>query len=308
MTRRPWTPAEKQLVREQYGTTPTAALAAALGRTPKAVALMAFALRRTRPNHRWTPRADAALRRLNAAGLPDGIIAGRLGCDRTTVAARRRLLGLPSNQHGPHHRGSTRRKAAEQLKRAGLRSMGELRVKAWGDRAEKLGLPRELNPTAVKIVLALAAGPKSRRELVAALGQTWKTANGGRNNLTCGRAEGSYPAWLAALGLVECVSRYSGRGGRLPSVYRLTPAAVVRLRGAGVVVRGTCATPGCSRPVASRGQCRPCYSLARYHAKKHDPAWKANFYARINEFKRRQAETRALADLARIAAQLESKL
>ncbi len=304
--RRPWTPAERSLVRQRYAADGAATLAAELGRTRKAVSLMAGLLRRTRPNHRWTPRADATLRRMNAAGLPDGIIAKRLGCDRGTVRHRRRLLGLPSNQHGPHHRGSTRRKAAEQLKRAGLRSMGELRVKAWGDAAEKYGLPRDLNPTAVKIVLALAAGPKTRRELVAALGLRWKTANGGRNNLTCGRAEGSYPAWLAALGLVECVSRY-GRG-RLPSAYRLTPAAVVRLRGAGVVVRGTCASGRCARPAYCRGLCQPCYTLAWYHRKKHDPAWYADLIAKQKAATARRREAKALADLARIAATLEEKL
>jgi hypothetical protein len=310
---RPWTPADREVVQERYGREPTPALAARLDRTETAVRQLAHKLRAVavRPQMRWTPAIDARLRTMNAAGLPDGQIATALGCDRGTVRDRRRVLGLPSNQHGPHHRNALSRKAAEQLKRAGLKAMGELRVKVWGDRAEKLGLPRELNPTACKIMLALAAGPKTRRELVAALGQTWKTANAGRNNLTYGGPHGSYPAWLRALGLVEYRVPLPGPGGkrgRQPSVYRLTPAAVARLRAAGVKVAPVCNRPGCLRAAKTKGMCQACYNLAVYHRKKSDPEWYANYIAKQKAAEERRAELKALADLQRIAQSLEDRL
>lgn len=302
---RPWPPADRARLCREYGTTPTAALAAALGRTPKAVREMAFRLGRVRPNHRWTRAADATLRRLNAAGHSDGRVAAALRCDRATVRHRRHELGLPSNQHGPHHHDNIRRKAREQVERMGLKSLGELRVKAWGDHAERHGLPRELNPTAVRVVLALAAGPKTRRQIVAALGYAWKTANGGRNNLTCGRQWGSYPAWLIALGLVESVRRH-GRH-RLESVYRLTPAAVARLTAAGVPVRPGCSTPGCLRAATTKGLCGSCYNLAHYHRKKHDPEWYARTLEKQEAARERRRAAKALADLSRIAAELEAR-
>lgn len=238
MSGRTWTRDDKRLLRRRYGVDPTAALAGRLGRTAKAVYLMAVKLRPSTRRMRWTPRADAKLRRLNAAGLPDGRVAAELRCDRHTVAGRRKALGLPSNQHGHHAANRLREKATEQLGRLGLRSMGELRVKAWGDLAERYGLPRELNPTAVRVVLALAGGPMTRRQIVAALGRAWKTANGGRNNLSAAKKPGgSYPGWLVSLGLIARVPRYerSGRRGttQRESVYVLTAAATDRLAAAG---------------------------------------------------------------------------
>lgn len=328
--RRPWTRAEKRAVRDRYRAEGAARLAADLRRPLGGIYQLAakLGLRRARPHFRWTVAAVELLARLVRTGHSDAEVADRMGADRHAVGAWRRALGLPSNAHGRRHRDGTRRATAAQLARAGVRSMGDLRVKAWGDAAEKYGLPRDLNPTAVKIVLALAAGPKTRREIVAALGRRWKAGNRGRNNLNCRKGGGSYLAWLDKLGLAVRVPRYVRAGHRGPtqqeSVYRLTPAAVGRLRGAGVAVadqpaaadapgpaRG-CSTAGCGGRYYARGLCKTCYhrpySRAFYGRKKHDPAWLAARNARIAACKRRAKEQRALADLARIAAQLESKL
>lgn len=335
MNGRPWTRAERGIVRQWYGLESAAAVAARVNRTARAVYQLVASLGRAARRTRWTVAKVERLAKLVRAGHTDTEIATTLRADRHAVGDWRRALGLPANANGVRHRASIRRAAARQVKRAGLGSLAELRVKAWGDHSEKHGLPRELNPTAVRVVLALAAGPKTRREIVAALGRAWKAGNRGRNNLNCRKGGGSYLAWLDKLGLVRRVPRYVRAGKRgatqQESVYRLTPTAVERLRGAGVPVldapgvvdaadvadvpadhaRG-CTTPGCSRPYYASGRCKSCYhrpySRAFYHRKKHDPEWLASRNTRIAESKQRRQEMKALADLARIAAELEEKL
>jgi hypothetical protein len=234
MTRRFWTEAECATLRARYGREPAATLAARLGRTLKGVYLKAHGLGLVDRNFVWPPAADRLLRRRHAAGWSDTEVAAELGCERHRVAARRKALGLPAlfGVRGAPWTPRRRRLVAEatrrQLAAAGCATLAELRVRRFAAFAESYGLPGSVGVRGTQVVVALAAGPMTRREIVAALGLRWKPGNGGRNNLSSSHPEGSYLGHLQALGLVARVRRHQS-----PSVYVLTAACLDRLADAG---------------------------------------------------------------------------
>jgi hypothetical protein len=130
-------------------------------------------------------------------------------------------LGLPSNRGGERYRDRVRQKTREQLRKAGVESLANVRTKAFQDWAESCGWPRNLRPRHVEILnLLWEKGPQTRREIAAAIGMPWK---GSRKSLVSNDPEGSYLAHLMRRGLVVCLGRLvkgKGKGGSV-CVYSL---------------------------------------------------------------------------------------
>jgi hypothetical protein len=129
----------------------------------------------------------------------------------------------------------TRQKVAEktrqQLQRAGLPSIGHLRVEAFKKYARDHGWPEDLQVREVQILNAMwDRGPMTRREIAAAIGMPWK---GTRKSLMGNRIGGSYLATLMRRGMVVNLGRIvkhpdAGKGGRAGQgknccVYSLSP-------------------------------------------------------------------------------------
>ncbi len=201
-----WSGADLALLRKQYGRVPTRQLARALGRPAGAVHQKAskeglcFQHRALIGAH-----ALARIRELNALGWPDVDIARDIGCERHTASRHRKAMGLPSHEKGEVFRGRVREAARRQCERAGVASLGQLRVKVHRERARAAGWPEDLRPRHVQILELLAArGPMTRPEIAAALGMPWR---GTRNSLKSNDPEGTYLAHLVRRRLVACVTR-----------------------------------------------------------------------------------------------------
>ena len=109
----------------------------------------------------------------------------------------------------------------------GLDSAGELRRAALDARAIEAGWPPGLTPTAVQILdLLHAEGPKTRRQICAALGMPWR----GGASLRCNNTHKSQLARLIHLGLACRIGTVPGAGGGASKVYSLTLSAVKEVR------------------------------------------------------------------------------
>lgn len=146
--------------------------------------------------------------------------------DRRTVSEIRGKMGLPS--HGPYSARYRRRvadKTREQCVQAGVRSLAEVRAKAYRAFARRRGWPEHLRPREVQILdLLYEQGPKTREEIAVAIG--WRIERGQRAYLACKYGRGNYVANLMAAGLVARSARRInfGRGqGRSVYTYFIPP-------------------------------------------------------------------------------------
>lgn len=231
--RRYWTEADSQTVRDLYPTNTAEEIASALGRTRKAIEQHAklLGLRKIADLDPLIP----AVKDLHARGLTDAAIArelaDRLHSDdpRRAITGLRERIGLPVN--AASILAVKRQAARTQLERLGLNSHAELRSRSFRRYAVENGWPADIRPRGVQVLNVLAEqGPKTRRELVAALGLKWKSTNKGRNNLASRDPGGSVLAILQARGFVIRQRRYTtgkphGKN-QLPSVYTLTLKAI----------------------------------------------------------------------------------
>lgn len=184
----------------------------------------------------WPDDVLDLVRRENANGLTDASI-GRKYPDifpsgRDNVHPIRRRLRLPANKDTKDARACKRRAVENQLKTLGLESPTQLRTMAFRKLAERYGLPPELKPVQVRIVLALLSGPKTLPEIKAAIGKSPKF--GMHCNASVHSADSSYTAVLAERGLIFSVSFGSGGRTRGPRRrYALTAACLELLSQAG---------------------------------------------------------------------------
>ena len=229
-----WTEEEKAIVREWYGKIGCKQVAERLSAngvrfSVKQVYLMALKLgvtyqRRARVDAAWLAR----LCEMNAQGLPDTILAERLGCNRHTVTRHRQAMGLPSHARGEHLRQAIVRTTAETCRRHGVANLGQLKSKCFRDFARANGWPEECRPREVMILNELARlGPMTRPQLAAAIGLRW---TGSRNTFVNKHVPGgSYLAHLQRLGFVLNMgkARFTGRGkGTSLGVYCITMKAL----------------------------------------------------------------------------------
>lgn len=165
----------------------------------------------TRPA--WFAWIDAAYAPLYAAGLCDTQAAAALGVSHSTVSECRRRLALPGNG------GAGRRARSANSAEVGRRNAGR---RAHDPAA--YGLPAGLYAAQVRVVLALADGPRTLASIAAACGTTRRVISAGHNY------RGVF--WLRDLkarGLIESTPR----AGPRPVLYFLTPLAMAALITAG---------------------------------------------------------------------------
>ena len=170
---RNYRPCDLGFLREHYRELPTPEIAARLGRTVTSVYQAAARLGLMRPTPRLVDRPGLVdrLKALHGRGWSYGEIGRDLKVDRHHVASLCRKLGLPDHGWTEHMRANVRRKTAEQLRKAGLPSIGYLRVAAFRTYARDRGWPEDLKKRQVQILeLLWANGPMTRDELGKALG------------------------------------------------------------------------------------------------------------------------------------------
>jgi DNA-binding CsgD family transcriptional regulator len=229
---RAWTEGQLARLRAEYGCVPARQLAASLGRSLDAVYRMARLLELTRHGPpRFTEEDLVRIQELNGQGFSDTEIAELLGRDRHEVSRHRKRLNLPSRQYGERVRARLAVALRRQLERLGMDSPNDLRRHAHQCFARRFGLPDDLPPKAVLIVLALLQrGVMTRREVHEAVGAPWRN---GRGSMLCNASGTSYLGELQRRGLVTRVHRHSTGpdARRLPNLYLLTPAALDLLDG-----------------------------------------------------------------------------
>lgn len=180
---RPFTAAERALIRRDWGARTAAQIAADLGRDVQSVraAAVRFGARRPRPA---SPRTDARLRarmvKLHGEGLSDRQIARRVGRSHGTVIRWLRALGLPSNSRRrptdpwpPRDRLRLRAAALDRIRRDGLEeAVACVRRHAEGRAAaRKLGWPQAETLLEARILDALHEhGASTADQLLADLG------------------------------------------------------------------------------------------------------------------------------------------
>lgn len=204
-SRRRWTEAERAVVRAKYRKVSGAVIARELGRTESQVHKCARRIGLSIAYRFYEPDMVAFIRQKNALGWSDSEIGAARRVDRHAVARVRKQLGLPSHAHGERCKEKLREALKRQLRKIGVATPGQWRVKVFRDRARAAGWPEDLRPRAVQMLNALwNNGPMTRREIADAIGMPWK---GSRKSLVSNDPEGSYLAHLMNRGLVVVSKR-----------------------------------------------------------------------------------------------------
>jgi len=216
MPGKPWTESDDEYLRAHYGKGMTAKqIGEQLGGSVDRIRSRAWVIGLAGKQADFGPDFEAFVREKNAIGWSDTEIAAAWKCDRHAVNYRRKRLGLPENAHttsSEHFRNRVRKKTQEQIEAAGVKSLGEIRAKAYREFAIKSGWPEDLRPRAVQILNTLwKNGPQTRKQLAAAIGMPWK---GSRKSLHSNDPEGSYLAHLIKRGLVIALGRIVRGKGR----------------------------------------------------------------------------------------------
>lgn len=235
-----YTAADLALVRELYPTHTAAQIAERVHGTARAALSIYRIAERIglRKAPHWTDEERDRVRVACAAGGTDRDIAARLNLTREQVTHVRNRLGIPRDAAAV--RAAARRAVANQGRTLGVSNGGQLRAYGYRRFARANGWPEDLPPRAVQVLNVLAEhGPKTKRELAEAIGMP-TTQIGGNGYPTFLKASarsstmkghGSYTALLVARGFVARHRRSAGpgsgaRGGKLPDLYLLTPAAI----------------------------------------------------------------------------------
>lgn len=228
MNGRHWTAAELERVRAMHPDHTAAQIGLVLGRSPSAIgqAVRKLGLRKLPDRTPLLPR----VRELHGRGLTDTAIAEALAAElcgsrhpRREAGRLRAALGLAPNAEAIL--AARRRGVRAQAAKLGIGTPAELRSRKHRAFAAGYGLPAELGPRHVQAVLALASGPKTKRQLCEALGMTFHPQS--RRTLKSNGPGGSYPADLIRLGLVAARRAYrAGWRTGFDAVYALTPKAL----------------------------------------------------------------------------------
>jgi hypothetical protein len=149
----------------------------------------------------------------------DRLHADELGpASREWVTERRREMGLASNAFSQRHRQRVAAKTREQLERAGLSSLAQLRNRVLRDRVAAEGWPADISWRAAQILsLIWDRGPMTKVEICKALGMPLH--NGVSSKQLKGNGPGgSHVATLMQRGLLVSfrkVVRTGRRGGNV---------------------------------------------------------------------------------------------
>lgn len=235
MSGRPWTKRELEFLRTEYGRMGVQDLADAIQRTTKAVSLAAMKSGLTRPTPRVSVQDQARIRELAGQGWCNRCIGRDTNHDRHCICRWRRKLGLPAIEARgmtdcPVCKERTRAATKEQCRKAGVRSLAEIKRLVVAKFAVEHGWPADLPPRCVQILELLAVhGGMTRRDLWETMGFTWirsrKAFNGNKDLLG-----GNYLTHLMHKGLVASLGRpvksTPVRRGASVAMYTLTPLAI----------------------------------------------------------------------------------
>jgi hypothetical protein len=180
--------------------------------------------------HYWPGETLDRVRALHADGLTDGQIARRMPTvfapgDVGRLQARhiRRRLGLPANKGTESYCEASRQAVRNQMVSLGLANLNGLRKMAHERYAARYGLPPDLRPPQVRMVLALVNGPLTIPELKAAIGA--RPDSQVLHNEHCT----TYQADLVHRGLLARIPTGIGGSTRGPRVRYLLTAACLDL-------------------------------------------------------------------------------
>ena len=240
----PWTPAEDGVLRREYAGGDPGELARRLGRTRRAVTYRANLL----GLHHREPVDTGRVLELIRSGLSDRQAAAKAGCSKEYALQLRQRAKLPANKEPKS--AATRAKLAAAMeatrRKYGVTSLRALDPGVIPRRnaalARRYGLPEDLKPVQVRVLVALARGPMTADRLRVHLGcrRTDRTAY---HSFGCPKVSGgNYLTDLRKRGLV-CLWRpprkaTKGRG-QAAGVYVATLRAIELMRRGGGVVRQT---------------------------------------------------------------------
>jgi hypothetical protein len=260
---RRWKHDEERFVRANYRNMTAEQMAARLGRSVSSVHNFLQTRGLKKAPHVIDHRKLAAfLRAKHKRGWSDGEISAAWTAahpdqpiSREWLSdVRRNKLRLPNNAYNDRYSRRVAATTRQQLERAGLDSLGDVRARAFQERAVAAGWPPYCRPREVQILdLLYDHGPKTRRQIVEAIHATLHDDQ--RKWLACTtigngnypRPRGSYVANLVAYGLVVQLGRKmpSGPGrGQHCQVYAIAPG----------IVRGR------FEPFHRKGAMKPCRS------------------------------------------------
>jgi hypothetical protein len=216
--RRFWTEKDSKYVCRWYLKKDSVQIAKDLNRSLKAVYLQARKLGlTTKRSAKQVQRRRETVRKYHAKGWSDSEIAKIVRLERRTVGEIRLKLGLPSNRGNERHRRRVAATTKIQLKKAGVKSLADIRSQAFKKFIVALGWPPTLSVRAAQIAHSLwKLGPMSRKQIAAVNDFEWK---GSRKSLTSSTAGGSYLAELQRAGIVIRLGRVIVRGGRGNNCY-----------------------------------------------------------------------------------------
>lgn len=240
MNGQPWLPAEELLLIAGYedGMQP-AAIAELCRHSLAAVYQKKCILGFPRRYPRHTKSVIAKAKRLFRQGLPDRVIAERLGLSHDQAKHLRSTYCSPRCNPDVD---AKRRGVAKQLKTLGLTSPTQLRSRAYRLFAIANGWPDDLRPREVQIlnVLARSGVPMTALEIATAIGANTSTTHrtGSRRLILCGNGPGgTYTASLMRRGLVIGLAnagpacKTTGKGcGQRKHLYTLGPLALAILQ------------------------------------------------------------------------------
>lgn len=174
------------------------------------------------PCRRWSKCDPARLRELHALGWADQAIADAFGCLRGAVTKMRRRLGLPAHRHRSATFAAKMRAHFERRTReAGTRGLRAIYPGAYernsADLARAYGLPADLFRAQVRVLLALADGPRTAALLADAAGRGRRHIDGYHRFNVPSCPGGNYLADLRRRGLIALVGK---------SLWTLTPLAM----------------------------------------------------------------------------------
>jgi hypothetical protein len=240
MSGRPWTRPELDLLRDNYREVAVEDLADTLRRSARAVWQRARIEGVAKQCPRFSEADKDWIRKLVAKGWCNRCIGRRVKHDRQNVRRWRRHLGLPAitvrgMTNCPVCKERTRATTKEQCKRAGVKSLAEVRGLAFAKFARNNGWPENLRPREVQILNVLAARgvPMTRLEIAQGIGmRTDREDRPGHLAVLTGNGPGgTYTASLMQQGLLLKLKRAaSGFGqGKNRDLYYLGPAALAIL-------------------------------------------------------------------------------
>lgn len=172
---------------------------------------------------------EQILREKLAEGWHDSEIAALWGIDRRYLGSLRQKLGLPASGLNDRLRQKVAAKTREQCEKAGVRSLAEVRGKAYRDFSISHGWPTTVRPRGVQILELLIAEPcLTRRQICDRLGLMWISTrrNGLKSNDNVNG--GTYLSNLMHDGLVIASPRikYGAGKGQSHRVYSASPLAL----------------------------------------------------------------------------------